>query len=73
MIENAMAMVSSCIRRRTSSTGSRLTIDSDDGLAADLQMQIGRASLDCDSQQLVDIHCGLTFHGDPNSVGPARG
>src|SRR6185503_8221947 len=48
----------------------QLAVDADDGVAAHLEVEVGRLALDRDLQQIVDVHGRLLAGGLPIMVAP---
>ena len=56
IIENAIAMVSSCINRLNSTSGDELAVDADDRVRPDLEVNVRRLALRRHLENVVDVH-----------------
>ena len=71
IIENAMAMVSSCIRRLNSTSGTSVAVHADDRVRTHLEVHVGRLALRRRLQNVVDVHG--TFPPVARPRHPSRG
>ncbi len=66
IIENAIAMVSSCIRRLNSVEHVEPAVDAHHRVGADLEVDVRRLALDRDLEDVVDVHPSTSRAHDPS-------